>query len=484
MKNILFLMSDQLRQDHVGWHPRSRMETPHLDRIGEGTVFHRCVTSNPVCTPARCSLLTGRYTRQINMLGMSGDLSRDIPTYPQALQKAGYRTAGIGKFHWLQTWPWGTPVGKGLDLVGLDDQLKGFGFHHVWECSGKQLALKNYCHYAQHLDEKGLLGDYREHVLSRGENCNFAPGVKFTGEPWPFEETDYPDIVTTDRIIDWLETASGAEEPFFLFGSLVSPHQPLDPPRSYLDRVPYEEIDDFVCGDDQEPLDAKTKKHMWKLRHSYKAMVRLIDDQVGRVFAKLEERELLDETIIVFVADHGEMLGDHGRFQKSIHWHQSAVVPCAIRHPDFLTGQSHDRPVELVDLTATLLDMAGCDPKESLSRDWPAFQNIIPGRSLVPLLEGRADRVRETAFCEYDTEWSMLHSDRYAYVRFPTDDPDATRELLFDLEADPDERRNLAANPELAEVLSWHRNRLLHRIETHPPAQTRWAPLPESESSA
>jgi len=478
MKNILLLMSDQLRADHMGWHPRSRMETPNLSRIAEGTAFNRCVTSNPVCTPARCSLLTGRYTRQINMLRMSGDLSRDIPTYPQALQKAGYRTAGIGKFHWLQTWAWQTPRGKGLDLVGMDNELKGFGFDHVWECSGKQLALKNYCHYARHLDRKNLLEPYRDHVLSRGENCNFAPGVNFTGEPWPFDEEDYPDIVTTDRIVDWLGEQAGSEQPFFLFGSLVSPHQPLDPPQSYLDQIPYEEIDDFVSGEDEKPLDEETKRHMWKLRRSYKAMVRLVDDQVGRILDKLEEMGILEDTVVLFVADHGEMLGDHGRFQKSIHWHQSAVVPCAIRHPDFLNGQENDKPVELVDLTATILDLAGLDPEESLSRDWPAYQNIIPGRSLIPVVRGEAERVREAAFSEYDTQWSMLHSDRYVYVRYPTEDPDAPRELLFDLDKDPDERRNVAGRPELEDTLSWHRNRLIHRIESHPPAQTRWAPLP------
>jgi arylsulfatase A-like enzyme len=473
--NILFLMSDQLRQDHVGWSPRSRMETPNLDRIAEGSAFLHCLTSNPVCTPARCSVLTGRYTRQINMLKMSGDLSRDIPTYPQALQKAGYTTAGIGKFHWLQTWPWGTPRGEGLDLVALKENLKGFGFDHVWECSGKQLSVQNYCDYAKHLDEKDQLEAFRDHVLSRGKNHNEARKVEFTGEPWPLAQEDYPDIVTTDRIVEWLDAQSGSDKPFFLFGSLVSPHQPHDPPQSYLNQIPYEEVDDFVCGDDEEPFDEQTKQHMWKLRRSYKAMVKLVDDQVGRILNKLEDMGELDNTVIIFVADHGEMLGDHGRFQKSIHWHQSAVVPCAVRHPDHLTRQKVTTPVELVDLTATILEAAGLDPQESLSRNWPAFQDIIPGRSLMPVISGQTDRIRDVAYCEYDIQWSMLHSDRYAYVRYPTDDPDHPRELLFDRQTDPDECHNLSGNPDYADTLTWHRNRLIHIQETHPPAQTSWA---------
>ena len=474
--NIVLLMSDQLRVDHVGWSENARMETPHLDRLAEGSVFSRCLTTNPVCTPARCSLLTGRYTRQINMMRMSGDLSRDIPTYPQALQKAGYETAGIGKFHWLQSWPWDTPRGQGVNLVELKEQLKEYGWDHVWECSGKQLAVKNFCDYSQHLDNKGLLEDFRDHVLSRGNNHNEARAVEFTGEPWPFQEEDYPDIVTADRMVDWLEERNGSGTPFFLFGSFVSPHQPHDPPASYLEQVPYEEIDNFVTGENEKPLDEKTKKRMWKLRRSYKAMVKLVDDQVGRILDKLEEMGELDNTVILFIADHGEMLGDHERFQKSIHWHQSAQVPCAIRHPEHKSSQKFTTPVSLVDLTATILDIAGLDPQEALSRHWPAYQCIIPGQSLLPMIEGSVDRVREVAFCEYDISWSLLHSDRFSYVRYPTEDVDSTKELLFDLQADPDECHDLSDDPGMAETLDWHRRRLTHIQETHPPAQTSWAP--------
>jgi arylsulfatase A-like enzyme len=123
-----------------------------------------------------------------------------------------------------------------------------------------------------------------------------------------------------------------------------------------------------------------------------------------------------------------------------------------------------------------MLDLAGLDPQAALSRDWPAYQNIIPGRSLVPILKGETDRIREFAYCEYDIQWSMIHSDKYSYVRYPTGDPDNPRELLFDLENDPNECHDLAGCHDLASVLQWHRNRLTHLQETHPPAQTSWAP--------
>ncbi len=471
-------MVDQLRADHVGWSPRTRIDTPHLDRIAEGAAFLHCVSANPVCTPARCALLTGRYSRQVNMLKMAGDLSRDIPTYPQALQRAGYATAGIGKFHWLQTWKWGTERGRGVDLVGLEDPLKGFGFDHVWEASGKQLAVQNYCHYCAHLEEKGLMDAFRDHIEASGKNHNEAEACEFTGEPWPLPDEDYPDLVITDRMLEWIDDRDG-DRPFFLFGSWLSPHQPHDPPASYLEQTPYEETDDFVVGDDEEPLSDEAKKRTWKLRRAYKAMVRMLDDQVGRIFAKLEEKGLLDNTVIVFVSDHGEMLGDHGRMQKSIHWHQSAVVPCAIRHPRHLDARRIEAPVELTDLTATLLDCAGLDPTEALSRDWPAFNNIIPGRSLLPALGGETDSVREFAFSECSGEWSMLHSPRHSYVRFHRTAAERPHELLFDLTADPDERHDLAGDPAHAGILEEFRGRLFRVIETHPPCQTRWAPLPD-----
>lgn len=475
--NIILLMADQLRTDHLGWSSRSRMETPNFDRLAEGVVFERCLTANPLCTPARCALLTGRYSHQIGMLGMSGDLSRQIPTYPQALQRAGYTTAGIGKFHWLQTWRWETERGRGLNLVALEEQIKGYGFDHVWEASGKQLALKNYCHYARHLEGLGLLEAFRDHIESSGNNCNFADRVEFTGDPWPLPEEAYPDIVITDQMLDWLDQRQD-NRPFFLFGSWLSPHQPLDPPQPYLDQFPLETIDDFVQGEEEEPLQEATKQHMWRLRRSYKAMVKLLDDQVGRVFAKLEEQGILDNTVVLFVSDHGEMLGDHGRFQKSIHWHQSAVVPCAIRHPGFLHKRREPAPVELTDLSATILDLAGLDASSALSKDWPRFNNIIPCRSLLPVLRGEAQRVREFAFSEGQGEWSMIHSDRYSYVRLHCGGPDQPEELLFDLQADPDEQRSLHADSAHRDVLEWHRNRLFHLLESTPPCQTTWAPLP------
>lgn len=125
--NILLILTDQLRPDAVGFGPDGRFATPNIDRIAAGSVFAACQTVNPLCQPARTALLTGKYTHQIGLRAMSGDLSPQHPTFPRALRDAGYHTAAVGKLHYLQTWPWGTGPGEGndltatiLDAAGLD----------------------------------------------------------------------------------------------------------------------------------------------------------------------------------------------------------------------------------------------------------------------------------------------------------------------------------------------------------------------------
>src|SRR5690606_20712658 len=113
-------------------------------------------------------------------------------------------------------------------------------------------------------------------------------------------------------------------------------------------------------------------------RRSYKAMVRLVDDQVGRLLDELEKQNLMENTLIVFTSDHGEMLGDHARFQKDIWYKESATVPLVIRNPRDLQPRRNASPVELTDVTATMLDAAGLDPKQALSKPWPAHHNCVP----------------------------------------------------------------------------------------------------------
>ena len=473
-KHVVFLMTDQHRIDHVGRYPGAKMQTPNIDRLGESVAFADCLTVNPICTPARTALLTGKYTHQIGMLAMSGDLSPQHPTYLRALQQAGYYTAAVGKFHWLQGWPWRAPEGQGHDLVALKDRMARFGLDYLWEVAGKQLAVRNYCEYCRHLDAKGLLGAFRKHVQDEGRNTTDAENVDFTGNPWPLPEEDYIDTVTGEQIVRAIRQRP-KDRPLMLFGSFSCPHPPFDPPRSFWEQTAYEEVDDFIVGD--RPLTEAARKRLYRLRRSYKATIGLVDFQVGRILQALQEEGIMDETVLLFTTDHGELMGDHRMMQKQEPWRSSATVPCLIRHPDHLAGGLNHSPVEITDLTATIMDVAGLDPRAALSRNWPAFHNRVPARSLLPILQGRAESVRDFAFSECNGRWQMIQTRQWKYIRhLEYDAPGARREQLYDRQADPQEQVNLAAAAAPQGVLEQCRRQCDFVVDRTPPAQLRWAP--------
>jgi arylsulfatase A-like enzyme len=327
-------------------------------------------------------------------------------------------------------------------------------------------------------------------VQSYGKNEKLADKQQFTGKPSPLAEEDYIDCVIGRKIVEAIENRP-ADRPFFIFGSFVSPHPPYDPPQSYLDRVPYEELDDFALSEGQKELTPETKQRLYSLRRAYKAMILLIDDQVGKVLRKLEEERLLDDTVILFTADHGEMLGDHGRVQKQLPQWQSSIVPTAIRHPDYLRGEVTDTPVELIDLTATILAAAGLDPAQALGKDWPAYHSAVPARSLLPILSGERTRIRPYAYSEADGPdggWQMVQNERFKYVRYLRYEAEAADgvpsgpvEMFFDLQTDPDEALNRIGDPQYAAELACCRSYREYILDTTPPAQLRWAPVADPE---
>ncbi len=359
--------------------------------------------------------------------------------------------------------------------MALRERIKQFGLDYVWESAGKQLAQANYCDYGAYLHAKGLLDVYRDHIAACGSNAMDPERTCWSGDPWPFPEDDYIDNVTGREILNALD-ARPADRPFFLFGSFCGPHKPYDPPASYLEQVPLEEIDNFLPG--ETVMSAEVKQRLYRVRRAYKAMIGVIDHQVGLLLEKLEREGLLDSTVILFTADHGEMLGDHNRMSKMQPWRQSVTVPTAIRHPEYLNSAQCDAPVELTDLTATILDMAGLDARQALAKAWPAFHDRVPCRSLMPIIRGEAGHIRDIAFSECNGAWQLLQSAQWKYIRYLSarvDEP--RREELFDLHADPEEQHNLANQPHVQAVLGQMREARTAILDATPPAQTRWAPF-------
>lgn len=471
-RNILFLMVDQLRPDYVGFSAQSRMPTPNLDRIAQSVAFENAISPNPVCTPARCALITGRYTHQVGMLTMSGDLSPEYRTYPQALQDAGYFTAAIGKLHLLQGWHWGQPRAGGHDLVALREQIKKFGFDDVWEAAGKQLALKNYCDYCAYLDERGLLETYRNEIERRG-----AAGVPEDPTPGVLSEQDHVDVVIADRVIDAIRTRP-IDKPFFIFGSFLSPHPIIDPPARYYEAAGDEPEERFIVAPERPALSNEMQQRWVGNRRGYRALVNLIDDQVGRIIDVLEAEGLMEDTVIFFTSDHGDMLGDRSIDGKNLPWRASVAVPLAIRDPRHLGGRRVSDPVELTDVTATILDVAGLDPHEALARSWPSFNDIVPGRSLMPIVAGEADRVRDFAFSENHL-WEMIQTAEWKHVRWrsASSDFEAPREDLYHLPTDAEEITNLIDDPRHSAAAQYCRDRRDWILNRTVAGQRRWAPI-------
>ena len=498
-KNILLIMTDQQRREYCGNRYGGIADMPNLDILSSKARFTNCTTTNPICAPARSSLITGRYPRQIGMLTMSGDLYPQIPTFMQALQKKGYKTYGVGKFHYLQTSPWSVGRGEGMELEKLRPYIKEYGYDFVWEAAGKQQLVANNCSYAKYLEDKGILDRVRDFMKnSGGSNGDTADHNYDKANPWPFDEKDYVDVVTGRVAVDKLKNHN-KNKPFYMKVSFCGPHKPYDAPQRYLDMFPLEKDNNFILQDDQCLTDEQ-KEIIYRQRRSSKAMLKLIDDQIGEIISVLKNRNMFDETLIIFTSDHGDMLGDHFMIQKGVPWEQSIGIPLVVRLPEGKEIGDNESPVEILDIAATILDYAGLDPQESLSRNWPAYNVLIPSCSLIPILSGDKEKVRDFSFVETDfTEervtgmtdeiraqnrggngrhnaWQCIVDERYKYIKYlGYEYGKCPIEELYDLKNDPDELYNIADKEDIKNIIEESRYRLMYTLDKYPPAQKTWA---------
>ena len=316
--------------------------------------------------------------------------------------------------------------------------------------------------------------------------------------PWPFAEEDYIDVVT-GRVAREQLSRHPAEKPFYMKVSFCGPHKPYDAPQRYLDMFPLEQEDDFLLPEGQV-IAQKDKEALWRQRRSSKAMIKLIDDQIGEILRLLEKRGMMEDTLVLFTSDHGDMLGDHYLLQKGVPWRQAVNVPLAIRLPGAEPTGENPYPVELSDLAATILDYAGLDARQALSRSWPAYNDIIPSRSLLPVLRGEADRCRDFCFTESDfTEervqgipvtdtpywrgaggrrsnaWQAIITEKSKYIKYLGYAlGEKPYEEFYDLRNDPMETANLIGDPAYSDQIELARNRLSYMVDHHPAAQKTW----------
>ncbi len=421
--NILILMADQLSGVLFPDGPADFLHTPNLRRLAErSTRFANTYTGSPLCAPGRASFMSGQLPHRTRVYDNAAEFASDIPTYAHHLRRAGYHTCLSGKMH----------------FVG-PDQLHGFE---------ERLTTDIYP------ADFGWTPDYRK----PGERIDWwyhnLGSVTGAGVAEITNQLEYDDEVAhhaTRKLYDLARKAD--DRPWCLTVSFTHPHDPfvarrkywdlydgipqLEPPRPipYADQDPHSQRLMDAC--DWRGLDI-TDDHIRRARQGYFANISYVDDKIGQILDVLEATRQQD-TIILFLSDHGEMLGERGLWFKMNFFEGSARVPLMIAAPGMAPGRV-DQPVSTIDVLPTLCDLAGL-PMDEIA-PWTDGRSLARGapRGSVPM--------------EYAAEGSIapmvaLRDGRWKYIAC-----DADPEMLFDLDADPEERTNLAADPAHAAVLA------------------------------
>lgn len=347
--NILHIFCDQLRFDAIHANGNPVVKTPNIDRIARmGVNFSNAFTPSPVCVAARCSLITGKYPTKTHCIS-NDRMPDDMPSFMDILTENGYRTHGIGKCHF-------TPDANALRGFQTRERQE--------ECNPDTLENEP---YYQMLCDNGYDYAYEAHGV-RGP-------MYYIPQPSRLPQKLHPTNWIGDRAVDFIE--NNTEKPWYLFTSFIHPHPPFAPP------VPWHKLYDpvqmplpkWTADDESLQLFINKSQNRYKYRDVgtdinllrcmkayYYCCVSFIDYQVGRILDALEKSGQMDNTLIMFTADHGELLGDYHSFGKRSQHDGPAHVPMIVYQKGvFEGGRVDDKPVSLVDAAPTFLEAAGID---------------------------------------------------------------------------------------------------------------------------
>lgn len=472
--NILLLMADQMRADCVGAYGNRTVKTPHLDALAaQGSRFDCAYASTPTCTPARSALLTGLSPWHHGMLGMTLMAAEYPLEMPRALAQAGYYTTVIGKNHFFP-------------------MRNSHGFH--------QMVVDEHCSYwfdknqsqvSTPASDEGR-ADYEAWFWSQLPSANpHQTGLGWNdhrGRAFALPERFHATQWTGDTAVNFLKTYQ-RPEPFFLKVSFIRPHSPYDPPARWMDQYQSADIPKPSVGKwaDRFAARSSASNDLWhgalpwaevrQSRQAYYGSVSFVDEQIGRILEALEQRGMLDETLIVFLSDHGDMLGDQNLWRKSYAYEPSARIPLIMRWPAGLLtakrGHAFQQPVELRDILPTFLEIAGTTPTSP-----------IDGRSLLTLIRNGGSDWRPWIDLEHnvcyskDNHWNALSDGQWKYIFHARN----ATEQLFHLQSDPCELIDLANDSADQEVLRFWRSRMVEHLSERGDAfvkNGRLVPRPE-----
>lgn len=433
--NFLFFLPDQHRYDWVPWNRDLPLRMPALAGIAErGVRFSRALCPSPVCAPSRACLASGREYDRCGVKNNHDDYPLDQPTYYRALRDAGYRVAGVGKFDLHKaTMDWGFAGDRlidewgfteGIDNEGKMDALASWlGAGSGRRVGGEPGTVGPRGPYMAYLQGRGLAETHIEDFKGRrGEHGHNAT------HPTPLPPDAYCDTWIAENGLRFLRDFP-ADQPWHLVVNFNGPHSPMDVTEEMHARWQGVEFPPPVSG---SPLSAEERRTHTAVRQNYAAMLENIDTQMARLLEVVRERGELERTVIVYSSDHGEMLGDHGRWGKQSWLQPSAGVPLVVAGPGVRRGAESEALVSTHDLAATFLEMAGAAPLPEMD-----------SKSLVPHLAGRSEGHRDYVRSGLDG-WRLVWDGRLKLVQ-TAGDVGTLRNLLYDLEVDPGELREVAA---------------------------------------
>jgi N-acetylglucosamine-6-sulfatase len=455
MRNIVFILIDDLRYDALGFMGHPFLETPNIDALArDGCVFDNAFVATSLCSPSRATILTGLYAHTHGVFDNSTPLNGSIPTFPRELQKAGYRTAFIGKWH----------------MGGESDEPRP-GFDH-W-------------------------------VSFRGQGVYVDPTLNINGARNPV--SGYVTDLITDHSVDFIQ--ANRDVPFMLYVSHKAVHAEFRPAdrhkgcyrdKTYPHPASMENTDDNYRG---KPAWVRAQRASWhgvdgmydkkvdfdQFARDYAETMLAVDDSVGRIVESLRNHGLLESTLLVFTSDNGFQFGEHGLIDKRTMYETSIRVPLIAHCPDLIkAGSRNDKLIVNADFAPTFLEVAGLDAP-----------NTMHGRSFLPLLRGGDAGWRDAILYEYFWERSFPQTPTVVGIRTKTHKFMRYHGIwdmyeLYDLATDPDEMHNLLgglmmtsqsgtldqfirrkASPELKELFE-----LLHRRLMELMRETGCAPEP------
>ena len=453
-KNVIFILSDDHRYDFMGFTGKIPwLETPNLDRLAaEGAYFPNAYVTTALCSPSRASILTGLYSHTHTVVDNAAPDPGNLTFFPQYLQTAGYQTSFFGKWH-----------------MGNHSDEPQPGFDH-WESF-------------------------------RGQGVYYGPTLNINGERVEYGEQTYITDLLTDHAVDWLESRDESK-PFFLHLSHKAVHSQFEPAERHLGdyeseyivyppsyNTPSYEISELPSkdesgepargrdyyGDERLPDWVKQQRESWHgvdymyhgrinfedFFHRYTETLMGIDESVGAVLQYLDDNDLAEDTLVIYMGDNGFSFGEHGLIDKRHFYEESAKVPLLVRWPTQLQGgEPIDALVQNIDIAPTILEAAGLQMPEHMQ-----------GQSFTPLFDRQTTPWRDRIFYEYYWEMDFpqtptmfgVRTERYKYIRYhgiwDTNE-------FYDLQNDPNEMQNLIDAPEHQERIAEMADEIYDWLET------------------